>query len=62
MLLPHTKIEVDVPLIGTDLEIAKKLPDAGITPDIYVKQSIKDAANGEDTEIREVKKIIAAKK
>jgi C-terminal processing protease CtpA/Prc len=58
MLLPNTKIEVDVPLIGTDLEIAKNLPDAGIVPDVYVKPSIEDVVKGVDTEMVAVKKMI----
>jgi hypothetical protein len=61
MLLPNSKIEVDVPLIGTDLAIAKTLPDAGITPDIFVKPSLKNAVNGIDTEMEFVKKLILKK-
>ncbi len=62
MLLPHSKIEIDVPLVGTDLAIAKNLPDAGITPDIYVKPNILDVVNGIDTEMEVVKKMISNKK
>jgi C-terminal processing protease CtpA/Prc len=61
MLLPNTKIEVDVPLIGTDLTIAKNLPDAGIAPDVYVKPSVEDVIKGIDTEMEVVKKMIIAK-
>ncbi len=61
MLLPNTKIEVDVPLIGTDLVAARNLPDAGIEPNIYVKPSIYDVVKGIDTEMGAVKKIIAEK-
>ena len=61
MLLPNTKIEIDVPLIGTDLAIAKTLPDAGITPDVYIKPSIEDVVKGVDTELAAVKKLIAEK-
>jgi hypothetical protein len=61
MLLPHTKIELDVPLIGTDLETAKSLPDAGIGPDIDVKPSIEDVVKGIDTEMEVVKKMITRK-
>jgi C-terminal processing protease CtpA/Prc len=59
MLLPNSKIEVDVPLIGTDLEIAKNLPDAGVEPDFFVKPSIEDAVKGIDTEMEVVKKMIS---
>ncbi len=62
ILLPNTKIEIDVPLIGTELALAKTLPDAGISPDIYVKPNILDVLNGIDTEIEVVKKIITLKK
>ncbi len=62
MLLPNSKIEVDVPLIGTDLAIAKTLPDAGVAPDIYVKPSLEDAVKGVDTEMEVVKKLILNKK
>lgn len=62
MKLPNTKIEVDVPLIGTDYDIAKTRPDAGITPDVYVKPNIEDLKNGIDTEMEMVKKLILQKK
>jgi C-terminal processing protease CtpA/Prc len=62
MLLPNSKIEVDVPLTGTDLDIAKTLPDAGVTPDIYVKPSIENVIKGIDTEMEVVKKLILEKK
>lgn len=54
-------IEVDVPLIGTDLAIAKNLPDAGIAPDVFVKPSIEDTIKGVDTEIGVVQKLIKEK-
>ena len=62
MLLPNTKIEVDVPLIGTDYELAKTRPDAGITPDVFVKPNIEDVVKGIDTEIEVVKKLISSGK
>jgi Peptidase family S41 len=61
MLLPNSKIEVDVPLIGTDLAIAKTLPDAGVKPDIFVKPSIEDTVKDIDTEMEFVKKLILKK-
>ena len=61
MLLPNTKIEIDVPLIGTDLAVAKTFPDAGVQPDVYVKPSIEDAVKGIDTELETVKRLIAEK-
>jgi C-terminal processing protease CtpA/Prc len=62
MLLPNSKIEVDVPLLGTDLVLAKTLPDAGVAPDIFVKPSIENAVNGIDTEMEVVKKLIKLEK
>ena len=62
ILLPNSKIEIDVPLTGTDLTIAKNLPDAGVEPDIFIKLSIEDALNGIDTEMEAVKKMILNKK
>lgn len=58
MLLPNSKIEVDVPLIGMNYDLAKTRPDAGIAPDVYVKPSIEDVVNGIDTEMETVKKLI----
>ena len=62
MVLPNTKIEVDVPLIGTDYDVAKARPDAGISPDVYVKPNIEDVIKGIDTEMEAVKKLILSKK
>ena len=62
MVLPNTKIEVDVPLIGTDYDVAKTRPDAGITPDVCVKPNIEDIMKGIDTEMEAVKKLILSKK
>ena len=61
MLLPNTKIEIVVPLIGTDLAVAKTFPDAGVQPDIYIKPSIEDAVKGIDTELEMAKRLIAEK-
>jgi Peptidase family S41 len=62
MLLPNSKIEVDVPLIGMNYNLAKTRPDAGIAPDVYVNPSIEDVVNGVDTEMEAVKKLISVKK
>jgi hypothetical protein len=59
MSLPNTKIEVDVPLIGMNYDLAKTRPDAGLSPDVYVKPNIMDAVKGIDTEMEVVKKLIA---
>ena len=53
---------MDVPLIGTDYDVAKTRPDAGITPDVYVKPNIEDIVKGIDTEMEAVKELILSKK
>jgi hypothetical protein len=58
MSLPNTKIEIDVPLIGMNYDLAKTRPDAGLSPDVYVKPNIMDALKGIDTEMEIVKKLI----
>lgn len=59
MSLPNTKIEVDIPLIGMNYDLAKTRPDAGLSPDVYVKPNFMDAVKGIDTEMEVVKKLIA---
>jgi C-terminal processing protease CtpA/Prc len=59
MLLPNSKIEFDVPLIGMDYTIAKTRPDSGIVPDVVVKKNIMDVVNGVDTEMEALKKLLA---
>jgi hypothetical protein len=44
--LPHSGIEMDLPLIGTFPD--SPVPDAGVSPDISVKPTIADIANGRD--------------
>lgn len=50
--LPNTGIEVDIPLIG--YFPAGNPPDAGLEPDVKISVSIKDFANGIDTEMNYV--------
>ena len=58
--LPNSRIELDLPLIGQFP--TSPMPDAGITPDIYVRQTAKDIADGRDAEIETVRKVIARSK
>jgi C-terminal processing protease CtpA/Prc len=53
--LPNSKIEIDLPLIG--FFPSSERPDTGLQPDILVKPSVKDVANGIDTELAVVKKL-----
>ncbi|MFK7849010.1 MAG: S41 family peptidase [Rhodothermales bacterium] len=45
--LPHTKIEIDIPVFAT--YPLTEQPDRGLLPDIRVKQTIEDLIAGEDT-------------
>lgn len=52
--LPHSKIEIDLPLIGSYPEGAR--PDAGIRPDIVIQPRVEDIARGIDTELEALKR------
>lgn len=62
MVLPNSKIEVDVPLIGMDYAEAAKRPDAGIKPDVLVRPTVEAVVRGTDQELDAVKALIARKK
>ncbi len=62
MMLPNSKIEVDVPLIGMDYAEAAKRPDAGIKPDILVTPTVEAVVRGTDQELDAVKALISPKK
>jgi C-terminal processing protease CtpA/Prc len=47
--LPHSGIELDVPLIGTFPSDAQ--PDAGVEPDVRVTPTVDDIAHGRDAEL-----------
>jgi hypothetical protein len=52
--LPHSGIEVDVPLIGTGYDVAKHLPDAGLQPDWPVELTVQDWVSGKDTPVKTI--------
>ncbi|MEZ4887094.1 MAG: S41 family peptidase [Chitinophagales bacterium] len=54
--LPHSKIEIDIPLIG-DYPLGEQ-PNEGIQPDVLVRPNVEDVVNGVDTELEVVKKLI----
>ncbi len=56
LTLPHSKIEMDIPLIGY-YPISDQ-PDRGIMPDVYVAPNVSDIVNGIDTELEVAKKLI----
>lgn len=55
--LPHSKLEMDLPLIGSFPDSAK--PDAGLTPDALVKTTAADIAAHRDVGLKLVEKLIA---
>jgi len=62
MVLPNTKIEVDVPLIGMDYTEAAKRVDMGIKPDVYVKPTMKAIVASIDQELAAVKNLLTKHK
>ena len=54
--LPHSGIEMDLPLIGTFPP--SPAPDAGITPDVVVKPTAVDLATGSDPEMAAAQRLI----
>lgn len=54
--LPHSKIELDLPLIGTFP--ATPMPDSGLTPDILVAPTIADIAAGRDAVLNRVHALL----
>jgi len=54
--LPHSGVELDLPLIGTFP--SSPAPDAGIAPDIVVKSTIKDIENDHDAGMAAVMRAI----
>lgn len=55
--LPHSGIEMDMPLIGTFPPQA--LPDAGVTPDIMVTLTPFDIANQRDPELAAARTFVS---
>ena len=55
--LPNSKVEVDIPVIGYYPPGPK--PDAGITPDIEVKRTVKDLVEGTDAVLETVLELIS---
>ena len=56
--LPNSGIEVDLPLIG---QFASRLqPNAGLQPDVLVRVSAADVANGRDAELETVRRLVRA--
>lgn len=54
--LPHSGIELDLPLIATFP--AGDPPDAGLDPDILVQPTVSDIAEGRDSELDAVRKAL----
>ena len=67
VMLPNSKIEVDLPLVGNFVGDERptgaaipflNIPDAGIEPDVPVTPSINDIARGRDTELQAARALI----
>jgi len=59
LYLPNSKLEVDLPMVGALPDT--RLPDAGLTPDIFVRPSAQDIATGHDVVLeRAVKFVVGA--
>jgi hypothetical protein len=56
--LPHSKIEVDLPLIAAFPQ-DPNTPDAGLTPDILIPTTAADIASGNDPALQAVKTLLA---
>lgn len=57
--LPHSKIEMDLPLIGS-FPLSVK-PDAGLRPDVLVKTTAEDIAAHRDASLKAVEELIGKK-
>lgn len=58
--LPNTRIGVDIPVIGQQVESDKKeIYDGGVRPDVLVEKNSTDYANGTDTEMKIILERIA---
>ncbi|MBU6414284.1 MAG: peptidase S41 [Planctomycetes bacterium] len=55
--LPHSKIEVDLPLIAAFPE-DPNTPDAGLTPDLLIPTTAADIASGNDSVLQAVKRLL----
>ena len=55
--LPNSGVEVDLPLIG--FFPPNDQPDAGLTPDVAVRVTPEDIAEGRDPEVAAIRKLVA---
>ncbi len=56
--MPHTGLEVDIPIFGT---VYEGKPDGGITPDVPVTRTVKDLQAGRDPEMARALELIGEK-
>ena len=54
--LPHSHIELDLPLIGTFPRLAE--PDAGLFPDVMVPKTAADVTSGSDREMVVLRRLL----
>lgn len=55
--LPHSKIELDLPLIGTFPQ--EPMPDSGLTPEVLARPNSADIAAGRDVVLLRVDELVA---
>ncbi len=55
--LPHSGIEMDIPLFGNFPY--EEAPDLGIVPDVVVEKTLEDVIEGKDAELEAIKSIIS---
>ena len=58
--LPHSKIEVDLPLIG--FYPPRPRPDRGLAPDVVVRVTPADVARGRDPAMNAVRRLVGARR
>ncbi len=57
LTLPNSQIEMDIPLMTSFA--SADTPDAGITPDIWIEETVEDVINGKDAFLNKALEIIA---
>lgn len=59
LILPNSKIEVDIPLIAVyPDEPLDSVPDAGLVPDVEVPLTVEDVVNGRDAAVERVLELV----
>ncbi len=62
LTLPHTGIQMRIPVVRYSMAVSGYPPDRGIIPDYPFSSSIKDLLSGKDTELDFVFELIEKSK